>query len=84
MLGGSAVFEAANALLAKIRAAAGARLSCPAEQVEPGGQLGVRLGARVDLQHADAVPAEVRQQGRGGRLVTAAVLRVGVVRHGQE
>ena len=34
MLGGSAVFEAANALLAKIRTAAGARLGCPAEQVE--------------------------------------------------
>jgi hypothetical protein len=28
VLGGSAVFEAANALLAKIRAAAGARLGC--------------------------------------------------------
>ena len=34
MLGGSAVFEAANALLAKIRAAAGARLGCAAEQIE--------------------------------------------------
>src|SRR6266446_2287118 len=34
VLGGSAVFEAANALLAKIRTAAGARLGCPAEQVE--------------------------------------------------
>jgi carbon-monoxide dehydrogenase large subunit len=34
VLGGSAVFEAANALLAKIRAAAGARLGCVAEQVE--------------------------------------------------
>ena len=32
VLGGSAVFEAANALLAKIRAAAGARLGCAAEQ----------------------------------------------------
>jgi carbon-monoxide dehydrogenase large subunit len=34
VLGGSAVFEAANALLAKIRAAAGARFGCAAEQVE--------------------------------------------------
>ena len=34
VLGGSAVFEAANALLAKIRAAAGARLGCAAEQIE--------------------------------------------------
>ena len=34
MLGGSAVFEAANALLVKIRAAAGARLGCAAEQIE--------------------------------------------------
>jgi hypothetical protein len=34
VLGGSAVFEAANALLAKIRAAAAARLGCAAEQVE--------------------------------------------------
>src|SRR6202048_3066242 len=34
VLGGSAVFEAANALLARIRAAAGARLGCAAEQVE--------------------------------------------------
>src|SRR6516162_2000608 len=34
VLGGSAVFEAANALLAKIRAAAGARLGCAAEQVD--------------------------------------------------
>jgi molybdopterin-binding aldehyde dehydrogenase-like protein/sulfatase-like protein len=34
VLGGSAVFKAANALLAKIRTAAGARLGCPAEQVE--------------------------------------------------
>jgi carbon-monoxide dehydrogenase large subunit len=34
VLGGSAVFEAANALLAKIRTAAGARLGCAAEQVE--------------------------------------------------
>ena len=34
MLGGSAVFEAANALLAKIRVAAGARLGYAAEQVE--------------------------------------------------
>ena len=32
--GGSAVFEATNALLAKIRVAAGARLGCAAEQVE--------------------------------------------------
>ena len=36
VLGGSAVFEGANALLAKIRAAAGARLGCAAEQVELG------------------------------------------------
>src|SRR5438445_323687 len=35
VLGGAAVFEAANALLAKIRAAAGARLGCAAELVEP-------------------------------------------------
>src|SRR4029077_20266062 len=35
VLGGSAVFEAANALLAKIRAAAGARLGCAAERVAP-------------------------------------------------
>jgi carbon-monoxide dehydrogenase large subunit len=34
VLGGSAVFEAARALLAKIRAAAGARLGFAAEQVE--------------------------------------------------
>src|SRR5262249_14374466 len=34
VLGGSAVFEAANALLAKIRVAAGARLGCVAEEVE--------------------------------------------------
>ncbi|HXC12500.1 MAG TPA: xanthine dehydrogenase family protein molybdopterin-binding subunit, partial [Stellaceae bacterium] len=34
VLGGSAVFEAANALLTKIRAAAGARLGCAAEKVE--------------------------------------------------
>jgi carbon-monoxide dehydrogenase large subunit len=34
VLGGSAVFEGANALLAKIRAAAGAQLGCAAEQVE--------------------------------------------------
>jgi carbon-monoxide dehydrogenase large subunit len=34
VLGGSAVFETANALLAKIRAVAGARLGCTAEQVE--------------------------------------------------
>ena len=34
MPGGSAVFEAANALLAKIRVAAGARLGYAAEQVE--------------------------------------------------
>ena len=34
VLGGSAVFEVANALLAKIRAAAGARLGCAAEQIE--------------------------------------------------
>jgi len=34
VLGGSAVFEGANALLAKIRAAAGARLGCAAEQVD--------------------------------------------------
>ena len=34
VLGGSAVFEAANALLSKIRAAAGTRLGCAAEQVE--------------------------------------------------
>jgi carbon-monoxide dehydrogenase large subunit len=35
VLGGSAVFEAANALLAKIRTAAGARLGCAPELVEP-------------------------------------------------
>jgi aerobic carbon-monoxide dehydrogenase large subunit len=34
VLGGSAVFEGANALLAKIRAAAGTRLGCAAEQVD--------------------------------------------------
>jgi len=34
VLGGSAVFEGANALLAKIRTAAAARLGCAAEQVE--------------------------------------------------
>ena len=34
VLGGSAVFEAANALLVQIRAAAGARLGCAAEQIE--------------------------------------------------
>lgn len=34
VLGGSAVFEAVNALLAKIRASAGVRLGCAAEQVE--------------------------------------------------
>src|SRR5205085_9537756 len=34
VLGGSAVFEGANALLAKIRTAAGARFGCAAEQVE--------------------------------------------------
>ena len=34
VLGGSAVFTAANELLAKIRAAAGARLGCSAERVE--------------------------------------------------
>jgi CO/xanthine dehydrogenase Mo-binding subunit len=34
VLGGSAVFEAANPLLAEVRAAAGARLGCAAEQVE--------------------------------------------------
>jgi len=34
VLGGSAVFEAANALLAKIREAASARLGCAAQQVE--------------------------------------------------
>ena len=34
VLGGSAVFKAANALLAKIRTAAGAQLGCAAEQVE--------------------------------------------------
>jgi len=34
VLGGSAVFEGANALLAKIRAAAGARLGCAAEQID--------------------------------------------------
>src|SRR6516165_8933442 len=34
VLGGSAVFEGANALLAKIRAAASARLGCAAEQVD--------------------------------------------------
>jgi hypothetical protein len=34
VLGGSAVFEAANALLTRIRAAAAARLGCAAEQVE--------------------------------------------------
>ena len=34
VLGGSAVFEVANTLLAKIRAAAGARLGCAAEQIE--------------------------------------------------
>src|SRR5262249_18489008 len=36
VLGGSAGFEAANALLAEIRAAAGARLGCAAEQIELG------------------------------------------------
>jgi CO/xanthine dehydrogenase Mo-binding subunit len=35
VLGGSAVFDAANALLAKIRAAAGARLACAAEKAGP-------------------------------------------------
>ena len=34
VMGGSAVFEGANALLAKIRAAAAARLGCAADQVE--------------------------------------------------
>jgi len=34
VLGGSAVFEAANVLLGKIRAAAGARLGCTADQIE--------------------------------------------------
>src|SRR5262249_28089681 len=34
VLGGSAVVEAANALLTKIRSAAGSRLGCGAEQVE--------------------------------------------------
>jgi len=34
VLGGSAVFEAANVLLGKIRAAAAARLGCAADQVE--------------------------------------------------
>jgi aerobic carbon-monoxide dehydrogenase large subunit len=34
VLGGSAVFEGANALLAKIRTATGARLGCAAEHVE--------------------------------------------------
>ena len=34
VLGGSAVFEGANALLAKIRAAAAVRLGCAAEQVD--------------------------------------------------
>src|SRR5205085_11120610 len=33
VLGGSAVFEGANTLLAKIRATAGAQLGCPAEQI---------------------------------------------------
>jgi len=34
VLGGSAGLEGANALLAKIRATAGARLGCPVEQIE--------------------------------------------------
>ena len=34
ILGGSAVFQAANALIVKIRGASGTRLGCPAEQVE--------------------------------------------------
>ena len=40
VLGGSAVFEAANALLAKIRAAAGARLGCADDPPHTVGQLG--------------------------------------------
>jgi len=45
VLGGSAVFEAANALLAKIRAAAGARLGCADDPPHTVGQLG---GARIN------------------------------------
>jgi carbon-monoxide dehydrogenase large subunit len=56
VLGGSAVLEAANALLAKIRAAAGARLGCAAEQIELAD--GCVSG---ELRH----PASVRSSSKG-------------------
>ena len=59
-LGGSAVFEAANALLAKIRAAAGARLGCADDPPHTVGQLGGAERPNVLL-----LPAPVAGGGRG-------------------
>jgi hypothetical protein len=60
VLGGSAVFEAANALLAKIRAAAGARLGCADDPLHTVGQLGGAERPNVLL-----LPAPVAGGGRG-------------------
>ena len=60
VLGGSAVFEAANALLAKIRAAAGARLGCANDPPHTVGQLGGAERPNVLL-----LPAPVAGGGRG-------------------
>ena len=60
VLGGSAVFEAANALLAKIRAAAGARLGCADDSPHTVGQLGGTERPNVLL-----LPAPVAGGGRG-------------------
>jgi hypothetical protein len=60
VLGGSAVFEAANALLAKIRAAAGARLGCADDPPHTVGQLGGAERPNVLL-----LPAPVAGGGRG-------------------
>ena len=67
VLGGSAVFEVANALLAKIRAAAGARLGCAAEQIEL---------ADGCARAADGRSLAFAQLAAGGlRVTTATALR---------
>src|SRR5262249_8122634 len=70
VLGGSAVFKAANALLAKIRTAAGARLGGPAEHAE---LAGVRAPARdPPLPPSSRLPRGFAELGADGLRVTTA------------
>jgi hypothetical protein len=88
VLGGSAVFEAANALLAKIRAAAGARLGCAAEQIEladgcaraPTGSCGADE-QREDTSALHSISSSARARIAGGIVRPSAFAVASGARH---